>query len=60
MLNKVKLGAALAAIIMVVRLFAPNVEIPEGMQDSIMLVIVFIAQFFIPETDRTIDKLTLK
>ena len=60
MLNKVKIGAIIALILMGVKTFLPEVDIPEGLQDAFLLVIVFVSQFFIKETPGTVDRLTLR
>lgn len=60
MLNKLKYGGLVAAILMVMRVFLPDVEIPEGFQNAIMLFIVFVAQFFVKEDEVTVSRLKLK
>lgn len=60
MLNKLKYGGLIAAIIMVMRVFLPDVEIPEGFQNAIMLLIIFATQFFVRENDVTVSRLKLK
>jgi len=57
MLNKVKYGGLVAGIIMVIRWIAPDVEIPEGLQDAIMLIIVFSLQWLVKENGRTVSRL---
>ena len=59
MLNKVKIGAVIAVVLMVAKAFVPDLDIPEGLEDSLMLVIVFVAQFFIKETPTTVAGLKL-
>jgi len=59
MLNKVKIGALIGAVLLVLRMFLPEVDFPEGLQDAIMLIIVFVSQFFIKETPSTVNQLEL-
>ena len=60
MLNKLKYGSLIAAIIMILRVFLPDAEIPEGFQDAIMLIIVLVSQFFVRENEVTVNRLNLK
>ncbi len=60
MLNKLKLGGLLAAVIMILRVFLPDIDYPEGLQDAIMLIVVFVAQFFTPESAGTVARLKLR
>lgn len=60
MLNKLKYGGVIAGIIMILRVFLPDIEIPEGLQDAIMLIIVFVSQFFVREDEVTVNRLKLK
>ena len=60
MLNKVKIGAVIAFVLMLAKTFLPDLDIPEGLEDAFVLVIVFVAQFFIKETPQTVAGLKLK
>lgn len=60
LLNKIKYGGMIAFVIVLIRQFFPDVEIPEGFQDAIMLIIVFVSQFFIKENSVTVHRLKLK
>jgi len=60
MLNKVKWGGLIAGIIMLVRMFLPDIAMPEGFQNAIMLIVVFVSQFFIKETPATVSRLKFK
>ena len=60
MLNKVKWGAAVGVILMAAKLFAPEVDFPEGLQEAIILVVVFVTQFFVKESAASVDALALK
>ena len=55
--RKVGLGAVIGFVLLALKTFAPNffpgLEFPEGLQDAIMLVIVFVSQFFVRETNAT-------
>ena len=59
-LNKVKVGAIVAFILSVVKAFLPDLEIPEGLMDAIVLIAIFISQFFAKESAGTVARLKLK
>lgn len=56
-LNKVKWGVVIAGVLSAVKMFLPDVEVPEGLQDAILLIILFLSQFFIKETRETLSHL---
>lgn len=60
MLNKLKIGAIIGLILTIVRQFLPDLVIPEGFADAIVLVIVFASQFFVKESPATVAALVLK
>ena len=60
MLNKVKVGIVVAAILSVLRIFFTDVTWTDGLEESVVIVIVFFSQFFIKETKETVAKLKLK
>jgi hypothetical protein len=60
MLNKIKIGGLVAGVLMLLRMLLPDVEIPEGFQDALMLIVVFVSQFFAKESEATVGKLKLK
>jgi hypothetical protein len=60
MLNKVKIGMLIGVVLTIARAFLPNVDIPQGFEDAIMLAVIFVAQFFTKETRSTVDNLTLR
>lgn len=60
MLNKLKVGILIAAIFTVVRVFLPDIAIPEKLQSAIVVIIVLASQFFVKESDVTISRLKLK
>jgi hypothetical protein len=60
MLNKVKLGILIGFVLQVARVFLPDIEVPEGLADAVVLIVVFVAQFFIRETSATVAGLSLK
>ncbi len=59
MLNKVKLGMMIGFALQAVRFFLPDLDVPEGLADAMVLVVVFVAQFFVRETPETVAKLRL-
>ena len=59
-LNKVKYGALVAVALTILRQLLPDVMIPEGLEDAIVLVIVFASQFFVKENAMTLSRLTVK
>jgi hypothetical protein len=60
MLNKVKVGVVVAFVLSVVRFFLPDLALPEGLEEAIVLLAVFVAQFFVKETKATVAALDLK
>ena len=63
-LRKVAWGAIVGFIVLALRTFGPDLlpglEIPEGLENAINLLIVFITQFFVRETPATVSRLVLK
>ena len=59
MLNKVKLGMLVGFGLQAVRFFLPDMDVPEGLADAMVMVAVFVSQFFVKETNETVDGLTL-
>ncbi len=57
MLNKVKLGMLVGFALQAARFFLPDLDIPEGLTDALVLVAVFVAQFFVRETKATVGDL---
>lgn len=60
MLNKVKIMTLIAAIFAVIRTFFPNFGLPDGLEEAIGVVVMFIAGFFVRETESTVAKLDVK
>lgn len=60
MLNKVLVGTIVNAILNAVRLFFPQVPLPEGLSEIIIVVIVALSQYFTRETAMSVAKLVLK
>lgn len=60
MLNKLKIGMIIGIVLTALRQFLPDVDFPAGLEDAIILLIVFVAQFFVRETKATVDGLSLK
>lgn len=60
MLNKVKLGMLVGVVLTVMKAFLPDLSVPDGLEDAVILVVMFITQFFVRETQETVDGLTLK
>ena len=60
MLNKVRIGLVVGAILSALKFFLPEIDIAEGLQDAILLLIVFVTQFFVRETQASVARLTLK
>jgi multisubunit Na+/H+ antiporter MnhB subunit len=59
MLNKVKVGVVVAFVLSVVRFFLPDLALPAGLEEAIVLIAVFVAQFFVKETPKTVAALDL-
>lgn len=60
MLNKIRIGLIVGAILSALKFFLPEIDIAEGLQDAILLVIVFVTQFFVRETTASLESLSLK
>ncbi len=60
MLNKVLIGTIVNAILQALHVFVPGVELPEGLAEGLIVIIVFISQFLTKETAMTASKLVLK
>lgn len=60
MLNKVKIGIVVAAVLTLLKIFFTDVVWTEGLGDAIVLIILFASQFFIKESKATIAKLRLR
>ena len=60
MLNKVLVMTIVSSVLAVVRVWVPDLPIPEGFEAAIGVVIVAIAGWFTRETQATVDKLSLK
>ena len=60
MLNKVRIGLVVGAILSALKFFLPEIDIAEGLQGAILLVIVFVTQFFVKETRTSVAGLTMK
>ena len=59
MLNKVKIGMLVGVVLTVVKAFLPDLDVPSGLEDAVILVIMFVTQFFVRETEETVKGLTL-
>jgi hypothetical protein len=60
MLNKVLIGTIVNAILQALNIFVPGIELPDGLAEGLIVIIVFIAQFFTKETAMTVAKLVVK
>ncbi|MCI0705845.1 MAG: hypothetical protein L0241_32695 [Planctomycetia bacterium] len=60
MLNKVLVMTIVSSILAVVRVFLPDLPVPEGLEAAIGVIVMFIAGFFTRETPATVAKLSLK
>ena len=60
MLNKVRFGVIVGAILSALSFFLVDVDFPAGLQEAIVLIAVFVGQFFVKETPETVGKLTLR
>ena len=59
MLNKLKLGMLIGFALQGLRFVLPDMDVPEGLADALVLVVVFASQFWVKETDETVAKLKL-
>ncbi len=59
MLNKVKIGIVVAFVLSVARFFLPDLNFPAGLEEAIVLIAVFVAQFFVKETRASVAGLEL-
>jgi hypothetical protein len=59
MLNKVLVGTIVNAILQGLKVFL-GVELPEGVAEGLIVLIVFLSQFFTKETAMTLAKLVTK
>lgn len=60
MLNKVKWGIAVGVVLSALKLFLPEVDFPEGLQDAIVLIAIFASQFWVKETQASVGDLAFK
>jgi hypothetical protein len=60
MLNKVLVMTIISAIFAALRVWLPNLPMPEGLEAAIAVVVTFIGGFFTKESRRTVDGLSLK
>jgi hypothetical protein len=60
MLNKVLIGTIVNAVLHALKLFFPEIPFPEGLSEALIIVIVFVSQFFTRETALSVGKLVLK
>ncbi len=60
MLNKVKIGMLVGIALSAVRFLLPDLAIPEGLDNALVVVIAFVVAFFVKETPSTVRSLTLR